>query len=659
MSLRSFCKACLSVILVGLAVVSVFAQTGTPRPQPRIRLGTPELAKRISPSLVTISTESGQGSGVVIDAAGVIVTNLHVIRGESRAAVKLANGDVYDDVSVVDVDERRDLVLLKIKAFGLTPAPIGNSDDVRVGDRVVVVGSPRGLDLSVSDGLISAIRDNNEGSRLFQTSAAASPGSSGGGMFNDLGDLVGIVSSKLTTGENINFGIPVNYVRGLLGTQARLSLGELAKQYPRLKEDDLAAGILAGLLKSTGLDWTKKGESSWSTDYKGKILQTVTVTVTAIDELALVASVVDLPSTVGDAEALRLLRSSFDVSLVAMYVTDKGKAVAANETELRLLDGPGLKRIVEQVAIGADNAAAILTKPAAVESAAPQAGVAANPLDDLKVASLVRTANAEPKNSLVRVQLGNLYFDSERFDLAIPWYEAALALNGRDVNVSTDLGVSYLYVDKVDQAIAQFERSLAMDSRHLKTWLNMGIAKALVKGDTKGGEAAWQRVIELAPASDEAAKARQGLEALRGVSSISMLQGHARLEFNSKQWAKKDSSAAGPWVLTAFDGDLFLKVVAERAEIPMEKIADFMIANAKGIDPKAKITRQGTRVVDGVRLGVLEYELISDGVPYSYYAHFYSDSSGSIQMIGGCARNLMAGFRSEIEGLIAGFRVQR
>ena len=129
---------------------------------------------------------------------------------------------------------------------------------------------------------------------------------------------------------------------------------------------------------------------------------------------------------------------------------------------------------------------------------------------------MTKVANAQPKNAAVRAELGNLYFDSERFDLAIPWYEAAFKLSPNDANLSTDLGVSYLYTDKPDQAIAQFEKSIAVDPKHLKTWLNIGIAKAMVKGDTKGGEAAWQKVIDIAPGSEEAKKAQQGIDAIRG-----------------------------------------------------------------------------------------------------------------------------------------------
>src|SRR5205823_3929410 len=113
-SLRS---ALLFVLVVVSYTATISGQAGSPvaqrgsGAQARARLSTPSLAKKASVSMVTVTTASGLGSGVIVDAAGVFVTNLHVIRGETAVSVKLANGDVYDDVSVVDVDERKDLVI--------------------------------------------------------------------------------------------------------------------------------------------------------------------------------------------------------------------------------------------------------------------------------------------------------------------------------------------------------------------------------------------------------------------------------------------------------------------------------------------------------------------------------------------------------------------
>jgi tetratricopeptide (TPR) repeat protein len=155
--------------------------------------------------------------------------------------------------------------------------------------------------------------------------------------------------------------------------------------------------------------------------------------------------------------------------------------------------------------------------PAPVQqAAAPQGQPAAPPaLDENRVAQLKSEAERDPRNASVRAQLGNLYFDSERFDEAARWYEAALAVDPRDVNVSTDLGIAYYYTNQPDRALEQFEKSLAIDPVHTKTLLNIGVVRAWGKQDLDGAARAWERVVEVAPNSEEAARARQGLEGIR------------------------------------------------------------------------------------------------------------------------------------------------
>jgi tetratricopeptide (TPR) repeat protein len=137
------------------------------------------------------------------------------------------------------------------------------------------------------------------------------------------------------------------------------------------------------------------------------------------------------------------------------------------------------------------------------------------PLDEERVAALRSAAEREPANAEPRVQLGNLYFDAERYDDAITWYGEALKLTPDNVNVSTDLGVSYYYTNQPDRALEQFERSLAIDPSHTKTMLNVGIVKAFGKQDLEGAEEAWQRVVQLAPDSPEGQAARRALDSLK------------------------------------------------------------------------------------------------------------------------------------------------
>jgi tetratricopeptide (TPR) repeat protein len=108
-----------------------------------------------------------------------------------------------------------------------------------------------------------------------------------------------------------------------------------------------------------------------------------------------------------------------------------------------------------------------------------------------------------------------LYFDAERYDEAARWYEAALKVDPKNVNASTDLGIAYYYSSQPDRALAQFDRSLEIDPRHSKTLLNIGIVRAFGKQDLDGAEKAWQKVLEVAPNSPEAEVAKKGLDGLR------------------------------------------------------------------------------------------------------------------------------------------------
>ncbi len=136
-------------------------------------------------------------------------------------------------------------------------------------------------------------------------------------------------------------------------------------------------------------------------------------------------------------------------------------------------------------------------------------------LDETQVNALKSVAEREPNNATPRVQLGNLYFDAERYDDAIKWYSDALKITPNDVNVSTDLGVCYYYLNQPDKALEQFDKSLKIDSKHAKTLLNLGIVRAFGKQDLQGATDAWQQVLKVAPNTPEAQAAKRALDSLQ------------------------------------------------------------------------------------------------------------------------------------------------
>ena len=169
--------------------------------------------------------------------------------------------------------------------------------------------------------------------------------------------------------------------------------------------------------------------------------------------------------------------------------------------------------------IGSQQAVVRPAAPAAQAAAAPTGsggGAPAAPrLDEQEARRLEDIARSDPANATPRAQLGNLYFDAEKYDLAIKWYEEALKLDPTNPDVSTDLGVSYYYSNQPDRALAQFTRSLEIEPKHTKTMLNQGIVLAFGKQDLDGASKAWQRVVELAPNTPEGQAARRALESMK------------------------------------------------------------------------------------------------------------------------------------------------
>lgn len=212
-----------------------------------------QIASVASPSVVAITTEqmsssqtwfggyyvqSGAGSGVIISQDGYILTCAHVVNGATSVKVQLNGSDESYDATVVGQDSTSDIAVLKIDATGLTPAVIGDSDALAVGEVAVAVGNPLGtLSNTVTDGIVSALNRQvtvqNNDMTLIQTDASISPGNSGGGLFNANGELIGIVNAKssYSEAEGIGFAIPINTAmeigRQLIenGSVARTALG--------------------------------------------------------------------------------------------------------------------------------------------------------------------------------------------------------------------------------------------------------------------------------------------------------------------------------------------------------------------------------------------------------------------------------------------------
>jgi len=264
---------------------------------PRTQLSPKDIVSQSSPAIVRIEAGDGTGTGFIVDRRGLVATNLHVVAGQAVVKVKLHDGNIYPVLGVANVDPGRDLALLRIDPAQPLPAlRLGDSNSMSAGDQVVAIGNPLGVfTYSVSSGLVSQIRvvcskdqvernhqkqarhdeltdrvkklqqclkshsgddaaacepfalspaEQQELSELqcmqeltlLQISAPISQGSSGGPLFNQFGEVIGVTTAIITGGQNINLAIPSNYVKPMVASPTQISMQEFASKTKELAE---------------------------------------------------------------------------------------------------------------------------------------------------------------------------------------------------------------------------------------------------------------------------------------------------------------------------------------------------------------------------------------------------------------------------------------
>ncbi len=185
-----------------------------------------DLVSALGEAVVQVRTPGGLGSGFILDEHGYLITNFHVIEGETQISVEAYHQrndqlerKTYKQVRIVAMNKFADLALLKIEdadAPKFAHVALGDSDTLAVGERVFAIGSPLGLERTVTEGILSTKTRQFQGDLYLQTTAQINPGNSGGPLFNLSGDVMGVINMKITAGEGIGFAIPVATVKFFL-----------------------------------------------------------------------------------------------------------------------------------------------------------------------------------------------------------------------------------------------------------------------------------------------------------------------------------------------------------------------------------------------------------------------------------------------------------
>lgn len=177
-----------------------------------------------------------QGSGFIVRPDGAIVTNYHVISNAKN--IKVKTGDKTLDVEgLIHIDKENDLILLKAKGQNLPTVRLGDIEKAVVGEKVYVISSPQGLENTISDGILSGIREiEGTSKKILQITAPVSAGSSGGPVFNKSGEVIGIATFLIEGGQNLNFAMPVNLIKDKISSKKVTSIKTEIEDYKKTAE---------------------------------------------------------------------------------------------------------------------------------------------------------------------------------------------------------------------------------------------------------------------------------------------------------------------------------------------------------------------------------------------------------------------------------------
>jgi len=305
-----------------------------------------QVAQKIFPSVVLLVMQDANGQPISLGSGffvgdGIVATNRHVIEGATAGRAKLIGTETTHEINgVIATDEIADLVLLKIGDSKAPPLELGDSQQMAIGDDVYAVGNPKGLEGTFSQGIVSGIRLVGSDT-LLQITAPISPGSSGGPIVDSQGKVIGVAVATFKDGQNLNFAVPVSYLKALI-VQAASSTAQPISKIASKRSNSIASAMGSvsreGVVSSKFL-WDKEYIATFTLSFENKL----SVPVKNIDALVVFYAIDDSPLDVAEihfddvipAGLARRAKGSVDPSVVKLT---RNEHVAMTRIVFRVLD---------------------------------------------------------------------------------------------------------------------------------------------------------------------------------------------------------------------------------------------------------------------------------------------------------------------------------
>ena len=418
----------------------------------------PVLIKRVEPSIVAIVTYdkegnmAGQGSGFFIDKEGDVITNSHVLEETSQASIRTTDGKEYPVKKVLAEDKEGDLIRVssRISKEEVQPLPV-TTKLPEVGERIIVIGTPLGFDKTVSDGIVSAVREIPGFGKIIQLTAPISPGSSGSPVINMKGEVVGIATFFVVAGQNLNFAIPGERI-------ARLATGKgesLSEREEARTKDEL---VSAEKLYVAGLHYV------WAEDC-GKALDYFAETIKRNPEHA---------------------QAYFQAGHCLAKLGQHREAIGAYQHAIRINPGDADFHNNLCVAYGMvgryDDAIESCKRSIRLKSDLPEPhnnlGWSYQKLDRYQEAiqSCREAIRLKPDFALAHYNLGNSYAALKKYEEAIASYKEAIRIKFDHAEAHVDLGAAYFHIGRVEEAIVSYKQAIRLKPSLAEAHLNLGMS---------------------------------------------------------------------------------------------------------------------------------------------------------------------------------------